>query len=329
MAKHFNLDRGDTFIEPVPDALMEFLGGAVPALNISVLNSTTIQVLADATDEQQSVAIDGKWRYRQNNTSNTAAHPGGGAGTHDVYVTASDNAITPGNITSASVDTTVYSFGLEIRTSGTPATALYRKVAEVEWNGSAITALRHTSGTRRDNAPITPTSPLAAFTPLRVRAHASQSAAIATFENSSGTALASISATGAGSFLSATLTGTDGLVASGAGGKDTVLISNDAANTGITIGTTNPVTLYREAADVLATDDKLHVVGELQVDGALNHDGTTVGLYGKAPVTQKAALVNSSGLSAQRTLPANFTANDLAEWVIAQRDDTTALGIQA
>lgn len=48
---------------------------------------------------------------------------------------------------------------------------------------------------------------------------------------------------------------------------------------------TQDTTLYRSAADVLKTDDKLHVALELEVDGALNHDGTTVGFYGTAPTT--------------------------------------------
>lgn len=59
--------------------------------------------------------------------------------------------------------------------------------------------------------------------------------------------------------------------------------AGDAAS-GITFGT--DTTLYRSAADTLKTDDKLHVVGELELDGALNHDGTNVGLYGVAPVAR-------------------------------------------
>lgn len=57
--------------------------------------------------------------------------------------------------------------------------------------------------------------------------------------------------------------------------------------------------LYREGADILATDDKLHVVGELELDGALNHDGSTVGFYGVAPTTRPTALTaaNASALN--------------------------------
>lgn len=47
--------------------------------------------------------------------------------------------------------------------------------------------------------------------------------------------------------------------------------------------------LYRSAADHLKTDDKLQVVGELELDAALNHDGTTVGFYGVTPATRPTA----------------------------------------
>jgi len=56
------------------------------------------------------------------------------------------------------------------------------------------------------------------------------------------------------------------------------------ADGGITFGT--DTTLYRSAADTLKTDDKLLVTGEVELDAALNHDGTTIGFFGTAPATQ-------------------------------------------
>jgi hypothetical protein len=47
--------------------------------------------------------------------------------------------------------------------------------------------------------------------------------------------------------------------------------------------------LYRSAADTLKTDDKLVVAGEIELDAALNHDGTTVGFYGVTPTTRPTA----------------------------------------
>lgn len=46
--------------------------------------------------------------------------------------------------------------------------------------------------------------------------------------------------------------------------------------------------LYRSASDTLKTDDKLHVVGELELDGALNHDGSTAGFFATTPAAQPA-----------------------------------------
>jgi hypothetical protein len=54
-------------------------------------------------------------------------------------------------------------------------------------------------------------------------------------------------------------------------------------------GTARDTNLYRENANILCTDDALHVVGELHLDGALNHDGTTVGFFGTAPAVRAAA----------------------------------------
>ncbi len=61
--------------------------------------------------------------------------------------------------------------------------------------------------------------------------------------------------------------------------------AGDAAS-GITFGT--DTNLYRSAADTLKTDDKLLIAGELELDGALNHDGSTVGFFGATPVSQSA-----------------------------------------
>jgi hypothetical protein len=78
--------------------------------------------------------------------------------------------------------------------------------------------------------------------------------------------------------------------------------------------------VYRDAADTLKTDDTLVVAGELAVDGALNHDGSTVGFYGVTPVTRQAvatrgddtggstsgALANVSGTGADAAINNNF-----------------------
>jgi hypothetical protein len=55
------------------------------------------------------------------------------------------------------------------------------------------------------------------------------------------------------------------------------------------------VVVDREAADILRVNDSLHVTVDLEVDGALNHDGTTIGFFGIAPTTQQASIAEPSG----------------------------------
>lgn len=94
----------------------------------------------------------------------------------------------------------------------------------------------------------------------------------------------------------------------GAAGVATVIgARGPAAQGGMSIG--SDINLYREAADILATDDKLHVVLELEVDGALNHDGSTVGFYGVTPVARPDAYTQTYS-TATRT-HANPTATAL------------------
>lgn len=58
-------------------------------------------------------------------------------------------------------------------------------------------------------------------------------------------------------------------------------------------------TLYRSAADVIRTPDKLLLDGEVEIDGALNHDGTHVGFYGTAPVAKQTGVaVTAAGVHA-------------------------------
>jgi hypothetical protein len=66
-------------------------------------------------------------------------------------------------------------------------------------------------------------------------------------------------------------------------------------------------------------DNNLKVVGNVEIDGALNHDGTTVGFYGTAPAVQQ------TGIAAQKI---NYTAGDLdteAEIISALNTTNTAI----
>jgi hypothetical protein len=335
------LARGEVAITPFFTATQEFLGASAPSLYLTIVNATTLKAAADTEDGLNAVAIKGKYRYRT--TAVEAVHPGGAAGTYNVWVTGSANAFT----SVPTVDTTVYAWGLSILpTASTPGTALYRKVAEVDWSGAAITALRHLTGVRRDDAPIWAATPLASVSPLIVKGAAAQSAALAQYQNSAGTTLLSITSTGA---LSSTIGITDssaaGLTLSGAGGKTTLNITNTGTNTGLTLGA--DTTLYRSGAGALKTDGTLTVVGSMSAGtyagitltdatdltisattgSKIGQSTSKMAFYGATPVVRTAAYTNSSGLTASRTLAENFTLNGLGAFVVQLYADLKSYGL--
>jgi microcystin-dependent protein len=107
--------------------LQEHLAGLA---TLKVDNPTATQVRIDAGSDGlvAAVYIGGKQRFRDTAVSFTFTSEL--ANTYSVYVTA------PAGVTS---------FNMSV-TTGTPATTPYRKVAEVVWNGAAITSIRQTFG---------------------------------------------------------------------------------------------------------------------------------------------------------------------------------------
>jgi len=295
MTQNVALAAGNRAVTPFFTAIQELLGAGAPAFRLLVLNDTTIRCVAGTVNDQQTIAVQGKYRFRTTNAD--AAHPGGAAGTHSVYVTASDNSYSG----TPTVDATVYDFGLTILTSGTPGTALYRKVGEVDWDGTKITALRMWTGTRYDGDPGFHIAPTAAHVPLKVRGAASQSGALAEFQSNTGTVLASISAAGGATF--------------------SALIN--AASAGISI---NGEVIDRPGAGVVRVSSALRVTGDL------DHDGTNVGFYGTAPIAKQAAysVLTESGPVAPselRALTTNWTMQDLMRVVFTLYKDLQRLGL--
>jgi microcystin-dependent protein len=141
VTKHRDLTKNvDTVPESWVDALSEFISTFASPFRLEVATPpTSLRIAAGTGNAQVGIGINGRWRYIQ--ATVTAAHPGGAAGEHAVFVTASDNAFSGQDI-----DNTVYSFGLEIRTSGNPTTAIWRQIGTVVWNGTAISEVRQTVG---------------------------------------------------------------------------------------------------------------------------------------------------------------------------------------
>lgn len=116
----------------------------MPSLRIEVLNSSTLRIVGGSGNEQVSAAIGGKYRFVTGTI--TATLPGGLTnGVGSVYITASDNAF---GTTDPPDSLTNYSFAMEIRASGNPSTALWRKVGEVDVSSSSIVAFRPFGGPR-------------------------------------------------------------------------------------------------------------------------------------------------------------------------------------
>lgn len=230
VTQHVNLDYLSVAHEGFFDAIQELLSAAAPHFGLFVLNATTVRLLAGTGDDQQSLSVDGRYRWRSTNFDR--AHPGGAAGTYDVFVTATDNDFTgaPADIDAA----TDYSFGLDIQASGsTPSTPLHRKVAEVDWDGAGITALRQTVGDRDDTAMLTPTADQSFLVPLEARGAAGQTAPL---------------------FRARTSTLADRVTISNAG---QLALPVTGATGGLLLG--GDVNVYRLAANLLSTDDSLAI----------------------------------------------------------------------
>jgi hypothetical protein len=177
MTQHNALDYGSILTQAFTDTVQEMLSGAAPHLRVTLPNPTTVRVTAATGSDQASLSVEGQYRYRSSDVDRV--HPGGAAGVYDVFATATANDFSGPIGAGLNPDLTVHTFDLAIvTTGGSPATAIKRKIAEIDWDGAAITALRQLTGDRLDTAPITPTAPLAGVTPLVIAGVSGQTAAL-------------------------------------------------------------------------------------------------------------------------------------------------------
>lgn len=113
-----------------------------------------------------------------------------------------------------------------------------------------------------------------------------------------------------------TAAGTDiGVRIAGASNRTLELSSTSGAAPGGLWWSTD-TNLYRSAASVLKTDDKLHVALELELDGDLNHDGANVGFRGVAPVALSSAYTPTN-VTTDRSWDCNATSTDELADVLA------------
>lgn len=126
------------------DGIEQLIGNyASPNLVVDSPTTTTVRVAAGSSADTRSLAIQGSPRWITADA--TASHPGGAAGTHDVWACCTADSFGSGGSPPAETDTTTRAFTLKVTTAGTPSgsggEALYRKIARVIWDGAAIVAV--------------------------------------------------------------------------------------------------------------------------------------------------------------------------------------------
>ncbi|MDT7782068.1 MAG: Concanavalin A-like lectin/glucanase superfamily, partial [Pseudonocardiales bacterium] len=131
-----------TWTDGIEELLNTYASGH---LLLEKASATTVRIAASTTTGQVALAIRGKPRWIT--ATITAAHPGGAAGTYDIWATtAADSfASTPGP-PAGEVDNTNHAFALKITAQGATPTgvgseALYRRVGTLVWDGAQITAI--------------------------------------------------------------------------------------------------------------------------------------------------------------------------------------------
>lgn len=144
--------REDVFPSWWANSVQKYL--SVGGLNFSLTkqDATHVHTIAGAADEAAAIAIDGKWRWSEVTVSR--AHPGGAAGTYDIFAVAKANKIV--SSPEPGTDETPYGYELRILKAGeTPpieagVVDIFRKVGSCEWSGTEITRVDQT-------APLAPT----------------------------------------------------------------------------------------------------------------------------------------------------------------------------
>jgi hypothetical protein len=225
-------------------ALQQYIGTTAPNFHLSLANSTTVQVVAGANSAQVGLGIDGLWRYITS-TVNTAVS--GAAGVYDLFaVTGPNNFQSNPSPPPPELDATNYAFALQALPQGTTPTLSgtvtnYRKVGELDWDGTKITGLRGFVGETNAKDPSSATAPIPTITPERVIGAPSQTAPLGTWESSGGSILARVTSTG-GLTLSDALTAPSGAISGSLAVGSVTVTGALSTGTGLAVGGNETVT---------------------------------------------------------------------------------------
>lgn len=142
MSKAHTFERDEVYPSYFVNALQEIISSGRLDFQLSRKTDTTVQVIPDPAFGLAGMNIEGRWRWNEETVERI--HPGGSAGTYDIWATATDDDVD--DIPDPKTDHTDRSFDLAITDGSDPATAIFVKVGELDWDGAAITALRQTYG---------------------------------------------------------------------------------------------------------------------------------------------------------------------------------------
>lgn len=184
MSKHRDFDHLDILYASWTDAIQEFIGTAVEGLRLSTPTSTSVRATAATDSGQVSIGINGKWRYRSTSHDVTVS---GSAGIKDIHAV----AVTDNDFVGAGSDPDETDYNFELRsvtTATTPGSVVaYRKIAEVDWDGTKITGLRQMVGADDVTLPSYPIAPRVDASALIAKGVSSQVEDIAQVQKSDGT----------------------------------------------------------------------------------------------------------------------------------------------
>lgn len=235
-------DRSLPYGSPLPaswlSAIQEFIGTAGVNFHLSLANSTTVQVIAGGDSGQVGLGIGGLFRYI---SATISAAVTGAAGAYDIFaVTGPNNFVANPGQTPPETDQTNYDFALQVLAVGTTPTPTatvtsWRKIGELQWDGSKITQLRSLVGEFDARQPLTPTAPAPAVSPVRAIGAASQTAPLQTWETSGGTTVGSVDNAGVLS-LTGGISGASLGVTGAVGGQSLSISGSGSVGGTLTVG---------------------------------------------------------------------------------------------
>lgn len=139
--KHRDFDDGERLYASWTDAIQEYVSTLAANFRLSCASGTVLQVVAGAGSGQVAIGIEGRWRYISSTINVTIT---GGSEVKDIFAV----AVTENDFTGSGNDPDETDYAFELRSvtaGGTPTSVVaYRKVGEVDWDGSKIVGVRQT-----------------------------------------------------------------------------------------------------------------------------------------------------------------------------------------